>query len=121
MAEREAAIESKEGRGDEGPWCSSSKTVHFGVCSPCCIGERGTWAFKFLERVPEMGQELLWIPPGERLLGQEGAYHVLGCSALPKLCLPQVFFLHLSPKWIGLRSELSMAKVPAPQLSAPQV
>ena len=42
-----------------------------------------------------MGHELLWTAPGERLVGQEGANHVPGCSALPKLCLPQVLFQSL--------------------------
>lgn len=83
MAEREAAIESKKGRGDEGPSCSLFKRAH--PWSPLPIGERGTWAVKFPERVPEMGQELLWTHRDERLFGQEGANHVSGCSALPKL------------------------------------
>lgn len=121
MAEREAAIESKRGRGGrKDPRVLLPRGCTPGLCSPRCIGERGTWAFKFPERIPEMGQKLLWTPD-RRLFGQEGANHEPGCSALPKLCLPQFLFLHLGPNWLGLGSEPSIVKGPLPSTSSLRV
>lgn len=55
MAEREAAIESKKGKGVKGPHVLLPRGCTSGLHSPSYIGERGIWAFRFPERLPEMG------------------------------------------------------------------
>lgn len=79
------------------------------VSTPHLTLEKGAiWAFRFPERLPELGQELLKAPPGE-LFGQDRAKRVPGFSPLPKLCLPQVLTQSLSP----LGSELVRTQVRA--------